>query len=167
MSLSVRRAKLNQAQKTEIALKYLEGLSSRQVALALNLSKTSVGRLVKEIGLSRDRTDAVRMAQPGGNATTQRSFHAEARKIVERSIGRKLSTWEHVHHKDRDWSNNSIDNLELMTASEHERFHHTKPKVVFVCEICSKRREVTQGYRNKIRGNTCSRRCASELRYRK
>jgi hypothetical protein len=28
-----------------------------------------------------------------------------------------------IHHKDGDKTNNSMDNLELMTQSEHTRFH--------------------------------------------
>jgi hypothetical protein len=31
----------------------------------------------------------------------------------------------HIHHKDKDKSNNSIDNLELLSASEHSK-HHAK-----------------------------------------
>lgn len=45
------------------------------------------------------------------------------RLVVEESIGRKLSSDEHVHHIDGDKSNNDISNLQLMSRSEHLRMH--------------------------------------------
>ena len=47
------------------------------------------------------------------------------RVVMESHIGRKLETWEHVHHKDGNRTNNDISNLELMSASEHMS-HHAK-----------------------------------------
>lgn len=49
-----------------------------------------------------------------------RSQHAA---IIEQEIGRKLFTNECVHHIDGNRSNNNIDNLRLMTRSEHARLH--------------------------------------------
>ena len=43
--------------------------------------------------------------------------------FMEESIGRKLLSSECVHHKDHNKSNNILDNLELMTRSEHMRLH--------------------------------------------
>jgi hypothetical protein len=43
--------------------------------------------------------------------------------VMEEFIGRKLFSNECVHHKDHDKTNNSLDNLELMTRSEHARLH--------------------------------------------
>lgn len=40
-------------------------------------------------------------------------------------IGRRLSDNEVVHHKDHNPNNNNIDNLELMTNSEHASWHAT------------------------------------------
>jgi hypothetical protein len=45
------------------------------------------------------------------------------RWLMERRIGRKLLRTEVVHHKDGDIHNNSIDNLEVMSLSEHSRKH--------------------------------------------
>ena len=39
--------------------------------------------------------------------------------MVERHIGRKLESYEHVHHKDGDQHNNNIANLEVLSAREH------------------------------------------------
>jgi hypothetical protein len=45
--------------------------------------------------------------------------------IAEQKIlGRPLERGEVVHHKDHNPINNSIDNLEIMTRSEHSKEHH-------------------------------------------
>lgn len=38
-------------------------------------------------------------------------------------LGRRLRKGEHVHHKDENKTNNNIDNLEVLTISEHMRIH--------------------------------------------
>lgn len=47
----------------------------------------------------------------------------EYRLLVEKKIGRYLRSDEIVHHIDRDTTNNSPDNLSVMTLSEHAREH--------------------------------------------
>lgn len=42
---------------------------------------------------------------------------------MERHLGRKLTRNEDVHHKDRDYTNNAIDNLEVLTKLAHARVH--------------------------------------------
>ena len=50
--------------------------------------------------------------------------------VMEREIGRHLLPGEVVHHKNRTRDDNRIENLQLMTASEHMSMHmrerHTK-----------------------------------------
>jgi hypothetical protein len=43
--------------------------------------------------------------------------------IIEESIGREIAKGEHVHHIDGDRSNNKLENLLLMTNSEHIKLH--------------------------------------------
>ncbi len=45
------------------------------------------------------------------------------RAVVEASLGRRLATDEHVHHRDRSTMNNNIENLEVLSAREHARLH--------------------------------------------
>ena len=47
----------------------------------------------------------------------------EHRYVMEQYLGRPLCRDEVVHHKDGDKSNNDIENLELMSLSEHSRQH--------------------------------------------
>lgn len=45
----------------------------------------------------------------------------EHRYIMEQFLGRKLLKNEHVHHIDGNGLNNDINNLELLTNSEHQK----------------------------------------------
>lgn len=49
----------------------------------------------------------------------------EHRFVMELAIGRKLLRNEHVHHKNGIKSDNRIENLELLSASDHHREHMT------------------------------------------
>jgi hypothetical protein len=48
----------------------------------------------------------------------------EHRYMMEMSIGRFLLNSEHVHHKDGNGNNNSIDNLEITNSSQHGKIHN-------------------------------------------
>lgn len=53
-----------------------------------------------------------------------RELKMEHIAIMEQHIGRKLNNDEVVHHKDRNRANNDIDNLQLVTRSEHSKLHY-------------------------------------------
>ena len=68
------------------------------------------------------------------NTKGYRGYVYEHRYIMECMIGRALDSNEIVHHIDGDKKNNSIDNLKLMTRSEHSKLHsRTEDKF---CEKC-------------------------------
>lgn len=50
----------------------------------------------------------------------------EHRYIMEQELGRKLTRDEVVHHEDENPRNNNVDNLKIMTRSEHFRLHGLK-----------------------------------------
>jgi hypothetical protein len=49
----------------------------------------------------------------------------EHRYIMEQHIGRKLARNEVVHHKNGNKRDNRIENLEIMSLSEHAKKHQT------------------------------------------
>ncbi len=64
---------------------------------------------------------------------------------MEQKLGRLLEPGEHVHHKNGDKLDNSLDNLELVTNIEHARKHvsqtvgkykRSKPCVMLTCSWC-------------------------------
>lgn len=52
----------------------------------------------------------------------------EHRYVMEQFLGRKLTSKEVVHHKDRNRQNNDIENLVLTDHSEHRKFHYKDPR---------------------------------------
>lgn len=61
------------------------------------------------------------------------------RRVMEEHLGRKLRSDEHVHHKDGVKYNNSLDNLEVLTASEHAKHHAPRvPPLELVCKFCGR-----------------------------
>ena len=72
-------------------------------------------------GISKNRQGYVREYING-------KYVFQHRLVVERAIGRKLRDDEIIHHKDRDKSNNSLDNLEILSSSEHTKIHESELK---------------------------------------
>jgi hypothetical protein len=49
----------------------------------------------------------------------------EHRYVVEQALGRRLAADEHVHHKNGIKTDNRLENLEVLSASNHHREHMT------------------------------------------
>jgi len=72
-----------------------------------------------------------------GDGTTE----TEHRLIMMTHLGRPLSPEEEVHHKDRNRSNNEIENLAVLTHKEHGAEHRGPRKTVDMDEVARRWRE--------------------------
>ena len=61
------------------------------------------------------------------------------RILMEEKLGRPLEPYEDVHHKDGNYENNDLDNLEIVIHGEHQRLHSTKyHDIKATCQVCQK-----------------------------
>lgn len=69
------------------------------------------------------------------------------RRVIEEILGRELQSSEHIHHIDGDTKNNEINNLVILTCSEHSRIHQylrgngkmTEEEYLYIIETGRKR----------------------------
>jgi hypothetical protein len=59
----------------------------------------------------------------------------EHRFVVEEHLGRKLTTKEHVHHINGDRTDNRLENLEVISASNHGREHLTAERAASMSRL--------------------------------
>ena len=63
----------------------------------------------------------------------------EHRKVMEQHLGRKLESWEIVHHINGDKTDDRIDNLQVISKEYNIKKDHVKKEmIVCVCPICGK-----------------------------
>ena len=63
---------------------------------------------------------------------TRSAYYWRARMVIKKS-GVEISSNEHVHHKNGDWTDNRIENLEVISKYEHRRKYHNPKSKEFVC----------------------------------
>lgn len=89
------------------------------------------------------------------------------RYLMEQELGRPLAADEDVHHKDGNYLNNELSNLEIRKHGEHQREHSLKYplEIIKTCSECGKEFTLTPTQRMKfVQGRLkrffCSKRCA-------
>jgi endogenous inhibitor of DNA gyrase (YacG/DUF329 family) len=90
--------------------------------------------------------------------------------IMEKYLGHYLNTWQTVHHKDGDFTNNNIENLEIINNADHVRYHCDKLKksLELTCVLCGtqfRRYHISWEKHNRKQGKFgpfCSKHCAGK-----
>ena len=77
---------------------------------------------------------------------------AVSRLIMEQHLGRKLTSSEIVHHRNENPSDNHIENLEIVTRSEHKKIHDS----IGICTRLKKIHVLDQGEIMGLRGRGLS-----------
>ena len=90
--------------------------------------------------------------------------------LMECHLDRYLTIDETVDHKDRNFDNNNIDNLQILIRSKHSSLDAKRVKPVeFTCTVCTsifiiegsnRIRDAVRNRKNEKSGPYCSRRCA-------
>jgi len=73
--------------------------------------------------------------------STKNGYVLYHRIVMENHLGRHLNSNEVVHHKDGNKKNNSVDNLEVLSSSEHSKLHGSmvgRRSVRLKCPQCGK-----------------------------
>lgn len=131
---------------TLIDLYISKEMSINEIARKFNVTQTVIRRRMKEFEIPFRDTDVARKMYRGekhhswkggkrksdGYVQIKKPNHPKAdssgyvyehRYLVERELGRYLNSDEHIHHVNGIKDDNRLENLQVVTPSEHVRIH--------------------------------------------
>jgi hypothetical protein len=109
--------------KKEMISLYKEGYSTAEVAKKIKVNQSTVCRNLRSLGLTRTLSESGFLRYERiGVSNEYFATHHRARRIFSKHYG-PIPIGLCIHHIDGDHTNNSIDNLSLLTRSNHARVH--------------------------------------------
>jgi len=115
----------------KIVALYRKGENLRAIAIINSISHETVRKVLIDYGVLHhnrklNSKEALKYGgyvkvfvgkdYPGAN---KQGYIGEHRLVMQESIGRRLNSWEVVHHIDRNKSNNALSNLKLVNRCDH------------------------------------------------
>lgn len=127
---SLRLASRETGVSTPVIAKHLK-LRGIAMERSGNTGKTGEAHPAWKGGREIDRDGYIRIYRPSHPWPRRNGSLPEHVAVMEMHIGRRIQCGECVHHRNHDRQDNRLENLELLTMSEHTRMHRlldTKPR---------------------------------------
>ena len=84
-----------------------------------------------------------------------------SRSLMEEKLGRKLLPHECVHHINGDKTDDRIENLTVLTKSQHSKLHNENKRVECRCKFCGKTLQLPICRYKRSKRHYCDRKCFS------
>jgi transposase len=124
---------------SEIARLFRNGKSIKELAQKYSVSETTIKKRLWERGIQTDTfhkgykikdSGYVKILLPDHPRSDKDGYVPEHTLVMERNIGRYLKDNEVVHHINGIKGDNSIENLQLMTAFQHKCMHSGRERKI-------------------------------------
>lgn len=106
----------------------------------------------------------IEIYMPGHHRARGNGYVFEHIIVAEGKVGRKIGKDEHVHHINGDRTDNKPDNLEVLTANEHNKITAKNRRLnnMLPCENCGKKTYKRPSEQRKNKNAFCSRGCLAK-----